>query len=985
MKHSELNEKWRNLLQDLVDEDLTRESFERATTFPKESFSSEMVTKPRQYKAHDMLNTTIDMLNPVLSESYFTKSLQEELKKILNRRAFAQMSSEERINVQNQLDRLNVDEYEWKRRVTGYHSDYRVIIELFFDSYSKFNPMLKRFLLPDTKDLNSSQRAYVHFFPHKLRSFSEGMFHALSTHHGLHNLRNVRDTLTEEDFLLIIKSHLSKKAIFVDLVKVIMKSVRDNAFNHEITCSSGLLSETTLIADKTVIFYEYRRVFALNIITSILTYFNEEKTPGAIDVALVSSKVKNFIYRMTHIYDRDANLWWVNDLTSSVHTIMNFLEQSDFFVGLAKEKNKKTAGKTENIVYALPTKMEHLMITFTGFPRVVPPKNVLPEEIDDKLKQSLFGDNRVSKSVSFSRVLNIAQRKAFTVNNKVVALLDILMDPFKIEVAHEMSQIETIKNPFVTHYQIVGMKSQVDSAKKLAELGPFEKAVTDILHTKFVGKGITNISFTSLLSFVGVSPLEIKLIKEGEIAQYRLAAETNKRKLAQTHLVLGKMFSGFPIYTTNTYCVRLRLYPEQPFISRTAGVYKHILCEFAATKITLKGMVSLMKCFYIAAGQFEKEFEEFCANTTISKKTGMSILKKFFFENKIDFTVLEENFIYVSVLYSEILTAQKTGKTRVMVEIDQKASGMVFLGLGFRNKKLASYSNVISKTKECPYTYCMLNFPSFYYNYMDSRDEQAFNFLSKNKRLHKYASMCYTYSQKGIGRKEDFIERWYMEEGVLSDSAKAVLSEFAFKYDSFIESVYPGITEQIKNILELVKFVVNETGETCINNLNGEKLRWRRFKHKSITRKGFNPITKEQLSYRVETLETVGGKEKIDVNDHKKKFLAYLIHSIDAAVMHYFIIRMYEKHGYIINHLHDCVLVHPNYVEGFYDIVQELYSSNKLYNILETSVFEPAEHSVSEESAIVVQKARENFLKLSDNFEEELKNHLPENIYRPES
>lgn len=974
MEKDTINIEWRELLEKLVKNDILRSEYGKN--------SEQGNRKIHQYKPHDMLNTTLDRLNPGFSDSFFTKSLESELEKILDANQFAKLNKEQRENIQNQLDRLNMDEYEWKRRISGYHSDHKVIIEFFDESFKTFSPMLAKFLSPKQEDLKMTQRADRLFFPYKFKAFSGGILHILSCH-GLHLLKDVNSTLSEEDFGKIIKFHLSKKAIFVDLVKVIMKNARDNAFNHESSNPTVFLEETPFVANKTDVFYEFRRVFALNLVTSILCYYNEEKNPNSIDVALVSDKIRNFIYRRTYVYDREDHIWWVNDLTSSVQTIMDFLEQSKFFLGLAKEK--LSSGKTEHIIYALPAKMEDVLITFTAFPRIIPPKNVTPEMIEDKLKQSLFGDNRVSKSNSFTKVLNIAQSKAFAVNNKVIRLFDTLMDPTQNTVAHDISLLKTIENPFLTTYQLKIMKDQVNDAKDIAKIGAFEKFIADILHTSFVGKGITNISFTSLLLLAGVSPLEIKMMKEGEIAQYRLTAETHKRKTAETHLVLGKLFSGVPIYMTNTYCVRLRLYPEQPFMSRTSGVFKHLLCEYSPTKITLKGMTSLLKCFYIAAKQFEEKFEKFCADTVISKKTGMRILKKFFDENTIDFTILKDNFIYVSVLYLEILTALKTGKTQIMVEIDQKASGMVFLGLAFRNRKLASYSNVISKVKQCPYTYCMNKFEKFYYTTMENRDSQAFDFLKKNKKLHKYASMCYTYSQKGIGRKEDFVERWYTEIGVLSESAKAVLTEFAFKYDSFIEYVYPGITEQIKNLLELVKFVVNETGETCINNLNGEKLRWRRFKHKSITRKGFNPITKKQLSYRVETLITANGKEMLDVTDHKRKFLAYLIHSIDAAVMHYFILEMHEKYNYTINHLHDCVLVHPNHVDHFYEIVRRLYTSDKLYNIIETSVFGPAEHSLSKESTHVVQKARETFLKLSDDFRNELKDHVPENIYRPES
>ncbi len=37
-----------------------------------------------------------------------------------------------------------------------------------------------------------------------------------------------------------------------------------------------------------------------------------------------------------------------------------------------------------------------------------------------------------------------------------------------------------------------------------------------------------------------------------------------------------------------------------------------------------------------------------------------------------------------------------------------------------------------------------------------------------------------------------------------------------------------------------------------------------------------------------------------------------------------------EKINYNINHLHDCIILHPNYVEDFYNIINELYHSDNL-------------------------------------------------------
>ena len=93
----------------------------------------------------------------------------------------------------------------------------------------------------------------------------------------------------------------------------------------------------------------------------------------------------------------------------------------------------------------------------------------------------------------------------------------------------------------------------------------------------------------------GVSDLEKKLASSLNVLRQKLRNEILKRKLAQTNIVLGDIYKGIPIYITNTFCVRLRLYPKQPFISRTSGSYKHILCEYTPVKITLRGLINLLK------------------------------------------------------------------------------------------------------------------------------------------------------------------------------------------------------------------------------------------------------------------------------------------------------------------------------------------------------------------------------------------------------
>jgi len=60
------------------------------------------------------------------------------------------------------------------------------------------------------------------------------------------------------------------------------------------------------------------------------------------------------------------------------------------------------------------------------------------------------------------------------------------------------------------------------------------------------------------------------------------------------------------------------------------------------------------------------------------------------------------------------------------------------------------------------------------------------------------------------------------------------------------------------------------------------------------------------------------------------------LHSIDAAVMRIIINKLYEKTNRkcLIQHIHDAILIHPNYVYTFYHIINKIYNEEKLLDNL---------------------------------------------------
>jgi DNA-directed RNA polymerase len=75
------------------------------------------------------------------------------------------------------------------------------------------------------------------------------------------------------------------------------------------------------------------------------------------------------------------------------------------------------------------------------------------------------------------------------------------------------------------------------------------------------------------------------------------------------------------------------------------------------------------------------------------------------------------------------------------------------------------------------------------------------------------------------------------------------------------------------------------------------------------------------------------------VGRHRRSFRPNLVHSIDGALMRLFILEHYKRTGHRINHLHDCVLVHPNDVDDIYDVIRDVYCSPAMKTLAKDLVF----------------------------------------------
>jgi hypothetical protein len=979
------NEVWDKFLRKNVEKTLKKEKILKT----KKDYSD--IEKINNYSQHNLLETKVKDLDYNESDTFYTKQFMKELVEIMKPGEFLGMNKEGQKKIQGEIKALNMDEHEWKKRVKKGQHNSEPHDELFPGAKKKFETFFSDYLNPSSEDLKRTQRAERNYFKFKFKEFVFGFSDVLVREADLEVMSFV-EKFDDSDFDAILSKHFSKTRVYQDLVKVISKMSHDNLFSSTKRESQGFratLTETSLVVARTSVFYEFRRVFGLSLMMNVLNYYEEKNPEKELDVGKIGSMIRNFLYRNSTLYDRNDYLFWSRAHSDNCMNILTFLEKSGIFADVISEKKKVYKQMRKEIQYVLPVKMENLVMRFVDLPNVFPPNKVNDKYLDENLTLSLFGETGITKSKSFKKVLSIVQAKKFSINETYLNVLKELLNnaSFLGDLLKKTPNLN-VEFPFLLSTEYAKLIHDLGNYKTFFGNDIAQRYLVDEVSRKLAGKKASNVNMEHIRNLCGASRVELETETFLRQQKNESGAAFMKRKHAASCISVSEAFIGFPIFITSSFCVRLRIYPNESLIARTSGVYKQLLCDYTATEITMSGVVELLRCYYTIDNRLLCKYEDFLEGVPLSENGDPVEIYSFFEENHLDFSGLKDNIMYASVLHAEIIISKETGKTKVNVEIDQTASAICFLALFLRNRRMAEVSNIITDSARCPYEYCMSAFPEFYNKQMEFKSEAAFDFISKNRKLHKYALMCWCYAQKTSGRSEDFIERWMNDFGEIpAAEEKACLLDFSKKYESFINCIFPNVSKQIKVLLEVVALVATETGKMRIATLEGEKIWWKRFKHSSIVRNGFDPVTHAKYSYRVETSIVRKGTKVLEnsVGDHKTKALSYIIHSMDAAIVQRITLLMYEKHGYTVNTLHDCFLMHPNFVSRFYDLIYDVFSTDEIYNSANSCLFDVVKSDLSEASRGKLEKLKSKFFSYSDDFREDLVKINPRFIYKPES
>lgn len=1008
-------------LQDVFEKETAswkhRSSFKEKSSLKKTSITS----RDSFYKAK------IGDLDFRASETLFSPQFTKKTQEILADKDYDLLTQEEVTKIHESLQDLSTFEFEWKeynRRAVTKETTHN----LFKAEFSEFESKLRSFCFPSSEDLQG-QRAERKFMSYKVGLFAKSLVDHLYQDKQYKPLEPLASYSSEKLGQIIVDS-LEARRIFNDLSRISIKRAHEKLLNYN---RKEAYKDNVLSIDKDKLAHDFRLSFAVEIIYAIMNFGEKNHliNPDVADV--ISRDIQASIYYkslLTSIMAKDSDSYLkYSDLT---HAVFNMFVSSGFFTQIVQSTtDNNSKGKPMTTVQlVLPDRLTIEVQRPFKFPNIVRPKLLKKQDIDYLVKPLINGKGDLTKSDNLVTALNISRSKPHKVNNLLLRL------------CHELFRVQTLPSDYRNSYELADWLTQgdidlktphhdtiwskqreYDKLKRINDLTEISLKIVNAVSVQLSKQFSVAIKFSDILQSCGITKVERQLYLVTKQLDTTIASDLIDSKYLQSRLFLATYLRSFPIYITDTLCIRLRKYPREHWLSRTAGEFKHLLENFQSRKLTLKGFQNLLTAYYQANPDKLELYNQFIRESTISKKNGMATLSKYFQNNPLDFTQIKKPMYFLNLHLALLKAINENYETAVNVEVDQNASALVILSLVLRSKSMAKSSNVLGgDIKVSPYDFIKSKAKEFFDTIGikiilgdKSNEEQCkaylednhdvIEFICNSRNLHKYAIMCFCYNQTATGRMEDFAEEWINELGYLPNGRqRKALNSFATCYPDFVEFVYPNTQRKLNILKDVIEIVCQEAPKISIRTLDGEVINWAFYATKTQKRKYYDVVDKKHKSYHADVLKERkktnspnDNKEdvikistddsdfpenlQLDSSGMKRRFLSYLIHSIDASILRRIINKMKKEHKSSINHLHDCVILHPNDLDSLYTVIKEIYSTSDLYNIVEFGVFNQIESSLSPEGKERLTGLKTEFFSLTDDFESELKNINPLHMY----
>jgi len=930
------------------------------------------------HKMSHFLNTPIFKLQyeKISENGFFSERYVSELKEKLWAKSYKSRSQEDEADLDKFLKKWSSFEFKWKeyhKRVIFNHSMSKIEDAKLKKTRDEFFRLMNEFRFSKMK----SQRSYRYQFGPRFAESTKELFQLAVYDQEIELLKEFSKADIDV-YEKIITELVSNDIVFDTIVKQIIKSAHEELLTEK----EFMFHDIGITVTRSRIQYEIQQVFLLTLFASIIHYAQRKKIlKDEIAILNIQKSLQYFVENRAFIYQTKLSKNNFNPWGSHCDSCMRILMMLTNS-GLFESESKKRENNRDHVYYTLPQSLEVEVMKSLKVPSIKRPKRLNKSDIDSLIKPLQFGTGSITKTNHLVKALNISRQKRFKVNSKFLQFCMIILKTDKYDITDS-----PLDFGFAMPKDIALLtKAQQLNAKVISQMdSTYENAVFNLADqcSKVFDFSFKNIGV--IFNILGCPTLQNKFYQEKIDIEEKLKVALTSLNFARSRLILADTLQTFSLFVTDSMCLRLRLYPTEFWISRTAGSLKYLTYDFTAKELTLKGHIYLLRAFYQGYPDLDSKFNQYLRENSISKRRGKSLLNEFFLNNLPKQLPSKNSLLYANLyipLYEQCLNQPNQSKTSINVEIDQSASALVFLSFILRDETMAEISNALGGERSSPYDYIRNSFPAYYEKNAEkfTFNKKAYDFVCNSEKLTKYAIMCFAYGQQPFGRFKDFSKRWNQEIGYMPNSAEQkFLNEFASSYTHFVDFVFPNSVKKLNLLNEIMTIMAKDASQHEIKTLTGEVLRWSFFKSASTTRRFYDVANSSYCSYK---LNVVNKNCEIDYRGMKRRFLSYFIHSIDSSILRCIIVKMKNDHNVTINHLHDCILIHPNYVDTLFDVLSEVYQENNLYNVTENLLFSHIDPQLSPESAEEVAKLKSEFYSMCDNFEHRVPDFNPRNMYK---
>ena len=907
-------------------------------------------------------------------DSLFTNKFLKELSSILREnpnsgKEFKKKSAAEKLQISQKLDSLLEIESHWKDLVKSSKYDMSKIESIFPKELDQFVKIFNKGFYPPEGTTSRKKAVYS---SELCKRYFLALFKYLKDNEILLNERGLSYEFTEKDLNTLV-SEVESSFLFKELVKISMKKAYDTNVNIQSNDPNVFMTKQLdsdfLQAKRTDLQYaiiSYIRIYLSNILLNFLasegnTCLKENTT----DHIIKSLKYLQSLFKEElHFSDNAEDIIWYYDIPSKITMVLlSFYQETDIVKMTLKEKSSKQtrkSGKKSSIIYVFDHKLDNSIGFSHNLPRITPPSKAESQEcISEWLSPVKGGHCNIQVSDEAFRALNIAQKKEFVVNTRFAELL------------RDVDNTRKHAQEFTTRIEFDAKKIEYDTWVESVwgntlniTLYKLTRSVIDLEKSK-----IKNVH-SKVADLCGITHLECYANAKKNELRSELSNMKSIRQLLLTSLDISSIYQNYPLYYGTRLDFRLRMYPLQYLMSRTSGYLKNLLQESVPRRVTAVGMGNMLDAYYSPFPDLYREFND----TKLNKKT-FSYMRKFFETKKIDLSKIP---LYFELLESEIHTLlfdTEKKKTALQLEIDQVGSGPTLIALVTGNKRLAEKCNLLGGEFCCIYTFLLEKSQSFISEKLEDieidKASNAYRLLTEDRKAQKYALMCFFYNEQHLSRTKRWVEQYEEKYGIsVQDEEYKLLSKFSLKYPEFMEYVFPKLTRQLDILNEALSIIIDQGLPVKIKTLDNCLISWD-FDHMQEVKKNyFNPVSGSHDQFKLKMkIRANKVSQKSRKSKHKQSFRPNLIHSLDATIMRMFLDKFYKQTGKKLNHLHDCVLLHPNDVGSFYNIVTEIYCSPFMKTLAQDLVFSSMKSDTRGQVLGKLIEKEKEFISNMDNFE----------------